>query len=65
MKKPLAEKEIDTIVISQADDYSKWDESVSVKPKKRLLNAKVVSRSPNGASAKNGRLKVAGRLNRV
>lgn len=36
MKKPLSEKEIDTIIISQVDDYSKWDEPICVKPRHAL-----------------------------
>ena len=65
MKKPLSVKEVDAIVIAQADDHSKWDEPVSVKPKKRSLGRKVGSASSNGVSSKNGDLKLTGRLNRV
>ncbi len=39
MKKPLSAKEVDAIVVSQADDYSKWGRANLCKTKETLIES--------------------------
>jgi hypothetical protein len=50
MKKQVSEKEIDRIVVSQADDETRWEKPVKVAAKKRPI-------SKNGLNSSNGAIK--------